>query len=278
MQIKHIRLFLTSFVILAFAAAVFAWPGENGRLILQKMATDCAMPYGITWLGLFFACVLAWRNQRRSLRVLCLTLLLIHTLAGNGLLSNYLALSLERPYEKLQPLQEKPFDKIVVLGGGTSEARNGRAQADRNGERVVLAARMYHAGLTKAIVCTGQRISSFGGDQLGPAEEAAEILAGLGVPATHIEQIGGVNTIAEMRILAKTIEPWDRVGLITSAWHMSRALRLAQAEGLQFVPLPADFITDYQIELTPFELIPTSHAAADNKTLLREYLARVFRR
>ena len=67
----------------------------------------------------------------------------------------------------------------------------------------------------------------------------------------------------------------ERVGLITSAWHMSRALRLARAQGLRLVPLPADFVTDYEITVTPLDLIPNSQVAMDTTLLLREYLARV---
>ena len=260
----------------AFVAAVFAWPAEDVRLVLQKMATDLAMPYAIIWIGLALGCVLSWQGQTRWMRFLCLALLLLHTAAGNGLLSQYLAFSLERPYEKLQPLEEEPFDLIVVLGGGTTEARNGRAQASRSGDRVVLAARLYHAGLAKRIVCAGSNIAALSvGNLLTPSVEAAEILKGLAVADEDIEQINGVNTMQEMENLANAIRPNERVGLITSAWHMNRALRLARTQGLRFVPLPADFITDYRITVTPLDLIPNSHAAADMRVLLCEYLARV---
>jgi uncharacterized SAM-binding protein YcdF (DUF218 family) len=166
--------------------------------------------------------------------------------------AQFLALSLERPYEKLQPLEEEPFDLIVVLGGGTTEGRNGRAETQGSGDRVVLAARMYHAGLAKRIVCTGSIIGAKGaGNRLTPAEETAEILNGLGVPVENIGQIGGVNTMHETRNLADTIQPGERVGLVT------------------------DFITDLQIYATPLDLIPNSQAAAVTSSLLREYLARV---
>ena len=265
------------FVLLfAFVAAVFAWPTADGRLVFQKIATDLVMPYAIIWTGLALGCVVSWQKQPRWARFLCLALLLLHTAAGNGLLSQYLALSLERSYEKLQPLDEQPFDLIVVLGGGTNEARNGRAQASSSGDRVVLAARMYHAGLAKRIVCTGSNIAALSvGNRLTPAEGAAEILKGLGVAVEDIGQIDGVNTVHEMKNLANTIQPDERVGLITSAWHMRRALRLASGQGLSFVPLPADFMTNYEITATPPDLIPNSQAAATTNLLLREYLARV---
>jgi uncharacterized SAM-binding protein YcdF (DUF218 family) len=263
-------------VFFTFVAAVFAWPAADGRLVLQKMATELAMPYAIIWTGLALVCVLSWQGQTRWMRFLCLALLLLHTAAGNGLLSQCLALSLERPYENLQPLEEEPFDLIVVLGGGTTEARNGRAQASRYGDRIVLAARLYHAGLAKRIVCAGSNIAALSvGNLLTPAEEAAEFLKGLDVADEDIEQINGVNTMQEMENLANTIRPNERVGLITSAWHMNRALRLARSQGIRFVPLPADFITDYKITVTPLDLIPNSHAAADTRVLLSEYLARV---
>jgi len=67
------------------------------------------------------------------------------------------------------------------------------------------------------------------------------ILEALGVPPQAIEQCGGANTSEELTHLAQLIKPGERAGLVTSAWHLPRALRLAGRHGLQLEPVPADF-------------------------------------
>ncbi len=71
--------------------------------------------------------------------------------------------------------------------------------------------------------------------------DARQVLRELGVPAESIRKIGGRNTFEEMRHLRDLLGPEERVGLITSGWHMPRAMRLARAAGLHVEPLPAGF-------------------------------------
>lgn len=267
---------ILALVLLAIAAfAVFAMPNPEYRLICQKLATELVMPYALVAVGLLCLTILVWRNDQSWLRWALGGLFVLHLAGGNGLISQYLLLSLERPYQKQRTYELEPFDAIVVLGGGTDEARNGFAESGESGDRVVVAARAYHAGLTKKIICTGDRIELISKDKMSPAEEAFEILVGLGVPDQHVHRLGGVNTIAEMKNLKKILDPNQRIGLITSAWHMPRAIRLSKTQGLDFVPLPADFRTDNPITLSPFELIPDANDSADIQIAVKEYLAKL---
>jgi uncharacterized SAM-binding protein YcdF (DUF218 family) len=140
---------------------------------------------------------------------------------------------------------------------------------------VLLAARLYHRGKTKRLVAAGALTTPTGFHQKGAGRAMAEIWQDLGVPASAISAIGGRNTFEEIRSLKAILEEEDgrrnasgllwcaspsgpclqngpdstgsaRVGLLTSAWHMSRALRLARREGLELIPVPADFATDRQ--------------------------------
>ena len=252
--------------------ATVSWPHPNYRLLFQKIATEMVMPYALVWWGLAWIWIASWRDERRWFRSTVCGVLLLHTLGGNGLVAQYLLLRLERPFQQQQTYETAPLDAMIVLGGGTDEARNGYAEAGTSGDRVVVAARAYYAGLTDRIICTGKRMG-FGADRLDPADEAFEILTGLGVPAEKIELIGGVNTVDEMRKLDDIIKPGQRIGIVTSAWHMGRAVRLAESRELELIPLPADFRTDAPIQFSPFSVIPNVDDAADIKIALREYLA-----
>jgi uncharacterized SAM-binding protein YcdF (DUF218 family) len=78
----------------------------------------------------------------------------------------------------------------------------------------------------------------------GAAQRVAVILQELGVPNDAILRLPGpVNTSQEIEKLAALCreQGWTHVGLITSAWHMRRAMRLADRQDFAPQPLPADF-------------------------------------
>jgi uncharacterized SAM-binding protein YcdF (DUF218 family) len=139
-------------------------------------------------------------------------------------------------------VDDRPFDVLIVLGGGAAMGANGRPQVNSAGDRIVLAAQLYQAGKARRIICTGERIRAIDPDGTDPSQQALSILESLGVPPTAIERSGGSNTAEELAHIAQIVKPGERVGLITSAWHMPRALRLARRHDLELEPVPADFL------------------------------------
>ena len=116
-----------------------------------------------------------------------------------------------------------------------------RPQLNQAGDRLLLAAQMYHAGKVRSLICTGQSIRELNPDGVDPAEQSRRIFERLAIPRDAIRLSGGRNTAEEFRRLAEVLPPDQRVCVLTSAWHMPRALRLAKANGLSPVAAPADF-------------------------------------
>ena len=83
-----------------------------------------------------------------------------------------------------------------------------------------------------------------------------------------------------MKLLAEQSEkfPNGRIGLITSSLHMTRAMRLAEAEGLcsmqgvELVPLPSGHHATTR-PWKPIDLVPDAETVNGNSYLLHEYLA-----
>lgn len=248
-----------------------------GRTVAEKLITALAMPTSIVWLLLLVAVLAARRAGRRDLVLAAAIPWTALTLLGNGMVAGTLAGTLEAPYRNINPLESEPFDSIVLLGGGTSVGGNDRIQANTAGDRVLLAAQMYHAGLTKTILCSGHRILELNPDGINPAEQALKILTSLGVPADDIELLSGHNTSEEMEQLYDRIGGTDqRLGLITSAWHLPRALRLAAGRNIVADPLPADFITGPDSRPTTggivLSCVPQDGAMWVNAKIFKEYL------
>lgn len=252
--------------------------GCLGQIVAEKVATALAMPFGLLWLLLLFSAAYAVAARQRLAAGLLLFCWLASTAVGSGHLCRQLAISLETPYLEIDPLTQPPFDAVVVLGGGGGLSVNGRMQGNGSADRLILAAQLYHRQIAKKLICTGQRIESMDSTGADPAAVSRAILENLGVPADAIEEIGGRNTAEEMDNLGKRFSQSQmRTGLLTSAWHLPRAMRLAERNGFHPEPLPCDFRTPAEV-LPPTTgqviegMIPSGGAAAGNATLFKEFL------
>lgn len=205
---------------------------------ILTIAKQLLAPCGLIWLGLIAAAWLALRSRRRRLLVANLILLAAYTLCGNVWLGQTFVSWLNREHAEIDPYAGGPYDAVCVLGGGTCRAPHGKPQLSASGDRLMLGARLYLTGRTDLLVATG-RI------QVGPrrdlAGETAEIWGDLGIPAEAILRLGGRNTFEEIEEirLAAAVHQWKRIGLVTSCWHLRRAMALAEAKGLSLDPLPA---------------------------------------
>ncbi len=80
----------------------------------------------------------------------------------------------------------EPVDCVIVLGGATGLTTSERPQLGHSGERVALAARLFHAGLTKHIVVTGDSLTKLDTPYDSPQTQTVYLLKGLGIPAEAI--------------------------------------------------------------------------------------------
>ncbi len=137
------------------------------------------------------------------------------------------------------------YDAIVVLGGGVAPAmppERDFPSLTESSDRLWVAARLYKQGVAPRIIVSG-------GGFLAPNEELAmseaeamrRFLVELGVPDSAIESEGkSDNTIENIRNVAAMVH--DRpVALVTSGYHMPRAMRIAKAANLNVAAFPTNF-------------------------------------
>ncbi len=251
--------------------------GTLGRKPVEKIATALAMPSGMIWYVLTGLVLTAWISYQRKLAAMLFVSWAMFSVAGNGLFVTWLVTTLEGPYVQIDPLQSEPYDVVVLLGGGASIAANDRPQGNASGDRLILAAQLYHQGLAKRLICTGRRIEGMDSIGIDPAQASATVLQGLGVPESAIEQLGGRTTSEEMETLGERFSDSEqRVGVVTSAWHLPRAMRLANRNNFQPDPLPADFLSEPKRTLTTAETIlayiPSADSLHATTRVTKEYL------
>lgn len=211
-------------------------------IALTKLFGMLLMPLGLIWLGLWGAAFWALRRRVRGLGFALMGLATGLTLAGNVQLGHILMARLESGVQPFSP-EDAPLEALFVLGGGSQADEQGRAALGDAGDRIVEAARLWHAGRVRWLVASGASNGTGPGTRnLG--EETRTLWKGLGIPEGAIRVIEEPCIITRDEVQAytrlKAREGWQRVGLLSSASHLPRAMALARRTGLNAVPVASD--------------------------------------
>lgn len=297
------RSFFEAFLAVAALACllVVGTAATEGVSTAQRVLTDLAMPIGLLWLMAFGAAVQQFRLGNRQAGFVLATTFFGIWLLFSSLFSSSLIGAVEHPLTSISPLaDESPdFQAVILLGGAAGRNHAGHPELSSAGERIAMAAKLWHAQKTQWIICTGTekphpqpifdsgdgsgRSSEFTADD--PAELGREILMSLGVPGDRIFRCGGQNTISEMQHLAAQLPSFvgnaadlRPIGLITSAFHLPRAMRLAKTQGLDFVPIPAGSSAGGKNTRGIGIVVPTVGAGENVALAAKEMLARIIGR
>ena len=271
--------FLAHGLTLLFIGVIFMGAAGSiaGATMVEKMLTDLAMPLGIVWLALIVLVYFSLLSRQAWPALAGFFCLLVLTAAGNSFCSNWLVSTLEKPYADVDIYEMEPLDTLVVLGGGTDSRLDGESQLTAAGDRVATAARLYHNRMATKIICTGSNSFRASENDPNPREEAAAILVGLGVPANDVLKMKGSNTFQEIGNLKKWIEAdpeHGRVGIVSSAWHLPRVMRLAKSAEIQVTPVPCDYLTK-PYGPSPNLIVPGARQMSVTAKAAKEYLARL---
>ena len=242
-------------------------------------------PLGLA-CGLLTGALIIKRESIWSKRLSLVALLLLLT-GGNRIISTAVVHSLERQYP---PLVITPTaDVIVVLGGGMKTMSPPRLEYEVSeaGDRMLYAARLYHAGAAPYILVSGGQ-SKWTGPETGPeAEGMLDILQLVGVPENAIIlEDKSSNTYENAVETVKILQDlkYNNIILVTSALHMPRSMAIFEKYELNLIPAPTDFhVTDLDIEyilrLDPhiqlLNLVPTAGNLNALSLAVKEYIGMV---
>ncbi len=269
----HITLLIVLWML--FIGGVWA---VAGRAMAEKSLRLFATPLGLVWVILVCQIYFSALIRHSALFLLGMVPFLLLTTGGNYFVQRALVTSLEAEYQSLNSLEGQPFDVLIVLGGGSDNKPNGHPQLMRGGERVAVAAEMYHAGKVGKIVATGQNSVRLDEKDQDPCEETKQILIELKVPESAIVTLKGINTSEEAVAARQWIDGLAgekplRIGLVTSAWHLKRAMALFLRNGIQVEPVPADFFSS-PFRPTASMIVPSSENLEIVSITLHEYFGR----
>jgi uncharacterized SAM-binding protein YcdF (DUF218 family) len=257
-------------VVTSLAAAVAIAPSWVG---LRKSVAFLLMPPTVLWIALVALAIRSRREPRW--RWPLLSVLLAYSAAGSPITSYLLMRGLERPFESIFPLRETAsYDALFVMGGGSSSRRDddgvGEPQFGESGDRLRLAAAVHEQGRAAILVTSG---SSIDGSR-DMSAETATLWEETGIPPEAVLRLPAPrNSAAEVAAYARLVEErgWSRIGLITSARHLPRALALCRRHGLRVDPLPSDFRAIRPRWDLP-ALVPTGDGFASVEAAVWEYV------
>lgn len=201
--------------------------------------------------------LLLFTRFRRLASWLAVTSLVLIAIAGWSPLGNILILPLEQRFPPWDPSRGPP-DGIVVLGGaimpGVSAAR-GAVALNEAAERITVTAELARRYPNARIIYTGGSDALLF-DRIPEAPYAVRELEALGVAHDRVTAEEQSRDTIENAVFSRLIaqpKPGERWLLVTSAFHMPRAIAAFRAAGFPVEAYPVDWRTRGPIDATrPF--------------------------
>ena len=243
-----------------------------------KLLTQFALPPASMAVGLALAGLLTMVGLRR----LALTLAVLAIAETLVMSFPPIADALLVPLEERARVAEAQapaccYEAIVVLGGGMTPAAPPYLMdpdLSEAADRIWHAARLYHRGVAKKIIVSGGSFAAYnGGPATSEAEAMRRFLIDLGVPSEAIvSEPNSLNTLENIRNVRQMVGD-ARVALVTSGYHMPRALMLARRANLTVGAFPTDWRAPAEMRSAWDNWVPSIAAMAWSSISLREHMA-----
>ena len=242
----------------------------------SKLLPLAVLPLGLALLLLLVGLIGRWRWP-------VITALLLLWICSLGVVSQTLWRWLESPWQRRSASEATGADAIVVLSGGRHPAPGGSQISEWNDpDRFLAGLDLYQAGKAPRLLFTGG-YSPFRPGQPPEGELYLKEAQRLGIPAEAMDSTPPVMTTAEEAMAVQRLfrghASAPKVLLVTSAFHMRRAQRLFEQQGLVVEPFPVDFQARGKwagdLWRDPTQWIPTASALDSSSRSLRELLGRL---
>ena len=249
--------------------------------LLSKLLPLAVLPLGLSLILLVVGLV-----SRRCWPVVTAGLLL--WVFSLGMVSQGLWRWLEAPWQRRAATAAPRADAIVVLSGGRHPAPGAaRVSEWEDPNRFLAGLDLYRAGKAPRLLFTGGA-SPLRPGQAPEGQRYLQEALQLGIPAAAMASTPSVVNTAEeaiaiRRLLMPPLSPFSaaspRILLVTSAFHMRRAQRLFERQGLRVLPFPVDFQARGRwagpLWRDPLQWLPSAMALDESSRALRELIGRL---
>ncbi|MBI4433258.1 YdcF family protein [Candidatus Uhrbacteria bacterium] len=243
-----------------------------------KLLSALLMPPALILLGMAASVALAWKRRMRAMFVLLTVTMSVFYLLTIEPVAAVLAWTLERGYRQPVLAAEHPDAAvIVVLGSGAGKAVGYRPLSELSGAswrrlwRAVTLSRELHGAVP--VLYAGGTGDPFDTESFeGTLAQSYGVAMGIPQEKFWVEPASRTtyeNAIAVQRMLAaRNIHA--PVFLVTSAWHLPRAVAVFRHAGVSVIPVAADFHGG-EVRVDPLRLLPSAEAFASSMVSVHEW-------
>lgn len=245
-------------------------------MFVTKIISQLAEPISLALMALGLALVLRLVGWVRVGRSLTATTIVALWLAATPLVSGWSIQTLERQYPPVA-IEDMPVRDVGILLGGTlSQPLPPRKYLEMSDavDRVWHAARLYRAGKIKHVLIAAGNVSWH-----ETVASEAELIRGLlldwNVPAEAVSIEKRSRTTRENAVNVKPFlaeHSWQSLVLITSGWHMPRAIAVFRKAGVEVTPSSTDVQVAGTQRFGPIVLLPNARALAQTTRAFREWM------
>ena len=217
---------------------------------LKKILSAILMPLS---LGLILGLIGLWflyKNSYTKAKVFLTTSFVWIVIISYAPFSNFLIKPLETTYPKLEKIPQDA-EHILLLGGNMEN-------------RAWEVLRLYNEIENVKIITSGYE----GSGKIPEAIKTANILKDIGICERNIIIHSKPRDTKEEAIKIKKLLGKKPFILVTSSYHMPRAIALFRKEGLNPIPAPTDFKAKYNNALS----VPQGDSLRKTETAWHEYL------
>ena len=206
---------------------------------------------------------------------------------SNGLFADILWRLLEHPWKRLDYSLVAPSDGIVVLSGGRHLPPGNTKIIEWNDpDRFLAGIDLYKANKSNRLIFTGG-INPLSSDLPPEGDVYIKEAVSMGLPKEDLYTTYPVNnTLQEAKAIKKLLNNeipliQKKIILVTSAFHMKRAKKVFESEGISVQPYPVDFKSSRSFISSlhdPLKWMPNSYSLNRSSSAIREIIGRIIYR
>ena len=231
----------------------------------------------LTWVFILLIFALITKRKKLKQRLLIGTILFLY-ICSSPIISRKLMKSWEVPAKPFSTYTKK-YKTGIVLGGVTDVHKlpRDRVFTKQGADRILHAAKLYDLGIIENILVSGGSFSEEEG-AISEALQMKKVLLQCGIPdSAIILEENSLNTrenALESAKILNRIFPREEHLLITSAFHMKRAMGCFEKVDLNVDSFSTDFYTsDGSLNVNPLEdIYPTEESLSITYRVSREVL------
>ena len=239
-------------------------------IYINKILPIIVSPLGLVIILLFFGVF----RKRMLPSLIGLIILIILSLP---IVSGQLIKLLEQNYRPTTPNETARADTVIVLSGMVTliEKNDGiHYEFSEAVDRIFAGINLLKIGKAQKIILTRGKLPWSVGDPEG--EFLAEFIQSQGINPNRILLSEIVqNTNDEAKAISRMLPKNSEVILVTSAFHMPRAVKVFQNQNLKVIPYAVDFRSSVK-EINIIDFLPQASAFKDSNFYFREIIGRAY--